>query len=121
MANRCPDCGIDLDKFGARHRCLRGKAQGQRQLTKLEKDRIAKGEMTAADLAPKVTPAATAQPGRLAKLTPADTRLAPVHRDSDGPRTPQPSLADVMAAIDRLTAQFEKLQATLTDKPRPDA
>jgi hypothetical protein len=115
MANRCPDCGIDLDKFGARHRC-HGKVAGQRQLTKLEAEKIARGEMTAADLVPKDKPAATAQPGRLAKR-PADTRPAPV-------RQPQPSLADVMAAIDRLTAAFEALRSTLhviRDKPRLDA
>jgi hypothetical protein len=117
MARLCPDCGTNLDKFGARHRCLGGKAQGQRKATKLEAEKIAHGEVTAADLAPKATPAATAQPGRLAKLTPADTRPAPV-------RQPQPSLADILSAIDKLTLAFESLRSTLVvirDKPRPDA
>jgi hypothetical protein len=99
MAN-CPDCGVDLDKFGARHRCLGGKSAGQRKPTKLEAEKIARGEMTSADLAPKTTPAATTQPGRLAKLTPADTRPAPV-------RQPEPSNRDIVAAIDKLTAAFQ--------------
>jgi hypothetical protein len=102
MANRCPDCGVDLDKFGARHRCLGGKAQGQRQLTKLEAEKIARGEMSPADLVPKDKPAPSQPAGRLAKR-PADTRPAPV-------RQPQPSLADVMKELAELKAMLLELK-----------
>jgi hypothetical protein len=114
MARPCELCGANLDIVGNRHRCIGGKPAGQRQPTKLQKDKIARGEMTSADLAPKATPVPSVQPGRLAKLSPSDIRPAPV-------RQPQPSPADILAAIQRLTAAFEALRSALQDKPRTDA
>ena len=114
MARLCEICGLDTGKFGTRHRC-HGKVSGERKPTKLEADKIARGEMTAADLAPKDKPAIPAQSGRLAPLKPYD-------RPAQA-RQPQPSLADVLAAIEGLRAKFMELKATLLAKepPRLDA
>jgi len=108
MASRCPDCGLDLDRFGPRHRCITGKLAGERKATKLEADKIAKGEMSPADLLPKEKPLASTPlvAGRLARLP------APA-------RQPQPTTADLMAAIEGLRTQFEKLAAVVM--PRTDA
>ena len=106
MANRCEVCGLDTDKFGTRHRCLTGKLAGERKATKLEADKIARGEMSPADLLPKETPLVV---GRLTRLP-------------GGPPKPQPSNADLLSAIEDLRIQFMKLAAVLTKEPvRTDA
>ncbi len=90
---KCETCGIDLSKFA------NPKTGAHRCL----KPPSAKRE----PYQPKAT---TAQPGRLAPR-PADTQPAPSR---------QPTLADILAAIDKLRLQFEALRSTLT-KPRTDA
>ena len=118
MARLCKDCGLNLDKYSEpktdRHRCVGGKIV--RKPTQLEAERIAKGELDPAALVSM--PAASAQPvGRLAPRGLVDGRLS-----RTTPAT-QPTLVDVMAAIDQLTAHFVELKAALLVKasPRTDA
>jgi hypothetical protein len=123
MARLCPDCGTNLDKFGARHRC-HGKVAGTRQPTKLERELIEAGKLDPSILFPKSQPKASAEPlGRLARRPP-DVQLAPSTRE------PQPQLCDILKAVndlqasfDRLTAAFEALRSTLATMPdkRTDA
>ena len=50
MAKPCPECGLDTDKFGTRHRCITGKLAGERKATRLEAERLARGELDPATL-----------------------------------------------------------------------
>ena len=116
MARTCKECGLNLDKFAEpgsdKHRCVGGKFV--RKPTKLEADKIARGEMSLADLAQEQKPAASTQPaGRLAPRTPYD-------RTTPQSRQPQPTNAELLAAIEGLRAQFEKL-AAVVKLPRTDA
>jgi hypothetical protein len=103
-----------MAKFGTRHRCVT-KITGEKPLTQLQKDKIARGELSPADLAPKDKP--QTQPlGRLAKR-PADMGI-PISQPRQPASRPcsassQPSPADILAAIDRLTAAFEKLETQI--------
>jgi hypothetical protein len=74
---------------------------GHRQPTKLEAQRIERGEMSPAELLPKEKPA-TAQPGRLAP------RLRPINAPIQ-PQASQPTLADIMAAIERIETKLDKV------------
>ena len=95
MVKPCKLCGLDEEKFGTKHRCLKPPSEKRQPYQ---------------HKAP-----ATAQPAP----RPPDARLTGIPADPK----PQPSNRDILAAIDRLTAAFDKLQATLTsqDKPRTDA
>ena len=97
---KCPDCGLDLSKFGPRHRCSSGKIEGARKASRLEQEKIARGEMSPADLLPKDKPASSQPAGRLAPRTPANVITG-------NNRQPQPTLADVLAAIERLAAKLD--------------
>src|SRR5271157_2897783 len=101
MARPCADCGANLDVVGDRHRCVGGKPTGQRPLTMLQKDLLARGEMSPADLLPKEKPPAPSQPGRLAPLKPYD-RTTPQARQPQANAAPrgevQPTTAELMAA-----------------------
>src|SRR5271165_1392798 len=113
MAPRiCGDCGTNLNIVGDRHRCVGVRPAGQKPLTRLEAEKVVRGEMSADELLPKNR--MNSQPvGRLApRLSPkapapaeqpkADQTAAPPVSSSR-----QPTLADVLAGIDRLSAQFE--------------
>lgn len=124
MARLCEICGINLDKFGPRHRSL-SEVAGEKPLTKLQKDQLARGEMSPADLPPKEKPATATQSSRLAPLKPYD-RPAPPARQPQANAAPrgevQPTTAELMAAIEGLRAQFVELKAALLAKePRLDA
>ena len=118
MARLCELCGSNLDKYGDRHRCIGGKIAGQRKPTKLEAERIARGEMSPADLIPKpkekaatvqanAAPRGEAQPGRLApRLRPLDTSQ-PLQ-----PQASQPTLAAIMAAIGELRSIIEAMRCS---------
>ena len=109
---KCPDCGLDLSKFGPRHRCTT-KITGARNPSKLEADKIARGEMSPADLLPKDKPASSLPAGRLAPRTP------PMERPALS-RMPQAGCScradEVLAAVERLTDKLDRLIA-LIDKP----
>ena len=114
---KCSDCGLDLTKFGPRHRCTT-KIVGQRKATRLEAEQIAKGQLDASSLLPKVG-STLSQPGRLAKRAP--TEQPKPDQTARPSRESQPSNSDLMVAISRLTAAFEALRSALMDKPRTDA
>ena len=110
MAKPCPECGLDTDKFGTRHRCITGKLAGERKATRLEAERLARGELDPATLTPPSRTSPTtpnrsdvSQPGRLAPRKPYEQPV----------RKPEPTNADILSAITILTAQFEKLHALL--------
>jgi hypothetical protein len=79
---KCPDCGLDLSKFGPRHRCTT-KITGARKPTRLEAERTARGEMSEADLLPKDKPAAAQSPGRLAPRSMGNP-IHPARQSRDG-------------------------------------
>jgi hypothetical protein len=97
LMRRCPDCQLDLDRYATpgsdRHRCV-SKIAGARKATKLEAEKIARGEMSPADLLPKEKLAAAQSLGRLAPRHPADIRI----RISPAGQ-PQPTPAELMEAI----------------------
>ena len=101
MVKPCKLCGLDEEKFGCKHRCIKPPSEKSQPYQ-------------------QKAPATAQSAGRLAPR-PADARSTGILAD------PKPARAcragEVLAAIDRLTAAFEKLQATLTsqDKPRMDA
>lgn len=112
MARLCVDCGLDLDRFGERHRCTT-KIVGARKATRLEAEQIAKGQLDPASLLLKNR--LNSEPvGRLARRTPV---LQPDQKENTASsRGPQTTLTDVLQAIDNLRRQFEKLQAALTSR-----
>ena len=108
MARLCELCGSNLDEYGDRHRCVGGKIAGQRKPTKLEAERIARGEISPADLIPKPKEkAATVQAkqplvARPTRQTRAKTSAA--RYVATPPATGQPADArpSIMAAIGEL-------------------
>jgi hypothetical protein len=119
MARLCELCGANLNIVGDRHRCVGGRPGGQKPLTRLDKDRITRGEMSPADLLPKVQPRTSAKLGRLAKRVP--TEQPKPDQTAVPSREPQPSNSDIMIAIECLRVQFEALRSALLGKPRTDA
>ena len=112
---KCEACGLDLTKWGPRHRCTTGKIEGQKPLTRLQKDQLDKGQLDPATLA---TPPATATPatpiGRLAPRQAADVRPLPQ------PRQPQPTNADILEAIAEIRKLVQEMRSDLTkllDRP----
>ena len=97
---------MDLSNFGPRHRCTTKIA---REPTRLEAEKIARGEMTAADLLPKGKPAAAQSLGRLAARQPAEASQA------RQPASKPCCLADVIKELAEVKAMLLEL------KPRPDA
>ena len=111
---KCETCGLDLTKFGPRHRCLSGKIEGARKPTQLEAERIAKGQLDPAALLPKDR--LNSQPlGRLARRTPTDNPIADQTAGAPS-RESQPTMGDIMKAIAGLQASFDRLQAAILDK-----
>ena len=114
MPRRCPDCQIDLDRYGDRHRCTT-KIVGQRKPTRLERDLIDKGQLDPSILLPKAPAAATQPIGRLAPRKPADApQPAQARQPADKPCCTN-LLADVLKELADMKAMLLEL------KPRPDA
>ena len=97
MARPCKDCGLDLDRYAEprsdKHRCVGGRIV--RKPTQLEAERITKGELDPTILVQPPKP--SAQP--VGRLAPRKSTVPLI--DGHLSRQPtQPSLADVLAAIE---------------------
>jgi hypothetical protein len=113
MARLCELCGANLNIVGDRHRCVGGRPGGQRPLTRLEAERIAKGDPASLISQPAARPQVSL--GRVAPRRQADAP-APAREPqvNAAPRGEvQPSNRDLMTAIDNLCREFEALRSML--------
>jgi hypothetical protein len=104
--NRCPDCNLDLDKFGIRHRCggHGGRVVGEK-LTRLEKEKaIRTPAPKLVGLALDAGSAVSGTPVAVATMLPRLARVPP------GTAKPERSVADELAL---LRAEIEAMRAAI--------